>query len=143
YKKCRALFESSDIAVYSAAIADYKPMEKTARQIKKDADSPMIRLKTTQASAAPLDQLTPNAQFTVGFARETDQEEDNAIKNLESKNFDLIVLNSLNDTGAGFAHDTNQVTIIDWEKKFRKFELNGKKQVADDIVDAIVEKPHA
>ena len=78
----------------------------------------------------------------MGFALETEEEEANALKKLESKNFDLIVLNSLNDAGAGFGHDTNKVTIMDGKKK-ATYELKSKTEVAKDIVQAILEKVHA
>jgi len=81
-------------------------------------------------------------QFVVGFALETEHEQDNALKKLESKNFDLIVLNSLKDAGAGFGHDTNKITIIDREHKTTTFALKNKKEVAHDIVQAILEKYH-
>ena len=78
----------------------------------------------------------------MGFALETDDEEANALKKLKAKNFDLIVLNSLNDPGAGFGHDTNQVKILDGTKR-ESFTLKSKKEVADDIVEAIIGKIHA
>ena len=78
----------------------------------------------------------------VGFALETENEQANALKKLESKNFDLIVLNSLRDQGAGFGHDTNKITILDGKKPARSFELKSKKDVAHDIVEAIIEKLH-
>ena len=76
-------------------------------------------------------------QITVGFALETDNEEDNAAVKLKKKNFDFIVLNSLNDEGAGFAHDTNRITIIDQDNKQTKFELKSKMEVANDIVQSL------
>ena len=78
----------------------------------------------------------------MGFALETDEEEANALKKLKSKNFDLIVLNSLKDEGAGFGHDTNKVTILDGKTK-KTFGLKSKNEVASDIVEAIIEKMHA
>jgi phosphopantothenoylcysteine decarboxylase/phosphopantothenate--cysteine ligase len=83
-----------------------------------------------------------NGQIIVGFALETEHEQDNALKKLTSKNFDLIVLNSLNDQGAGFGHDTNKITIIDRDHKPKTFSLKSKKEVAEDIVNAIIEKIH-
>jgi phosphopantothenoylcysteine decarboxylase/phosphopantothenate--cysteine ligase len=90
-----------------------------------------------------LGKLKHNGQLVVGFALETQQEHENALKKLESKNFDLIVLNSLKDSGAGFGHDTNKITIIDREHKTTSFALKDKKEVARDIVNAIIEKIHA
>jgi phosphopantothenoylcysteine decarboxylase/phosphopantothenate--cysteine ligase len=90
-----------------------------------------------------LGKLKHNGQLIVGFALETEQEQQHALKKLESKNFDFIVLNSLNDQGAGFGHDTNKISIIDRQQKIRSYELKSKKEAADDIVSTIVEKIHA
>ena len=79
----------------------------------------------------------------MGFALETEHERDNAFKKLESKNFDFIVLNSLNDKGAGFGHDTNKITIINRKHEVTEFILKDKKEVARDIVSAIIENVHA
>ncbi len=87
--------------------------------------------------------LKKNGQFVVGFALETSHEQENALKKLEAKNFDLIVLNSLNDAGAGFGHDTNKIAIFDRQHKMTTFTLKDKKAVAKDIVNAIIENLHA
>ena len=84
-----------------------------------------------------------SGQFTVGFALETNDEAENAQRKLEKKNFDLIVLNSLNDEGAGFSHQTNKVTIYARDNKSKAFELKSKNEVASDIVNEIIEKLHA
>ena len=98
-----------------------------------------LELTRTHDIAASLGKVKQPGQFVVGFALETEQEHDNALKKLESKNFDLIVLNSLKDTGAGFGHDTNKITIIDRQHKMTSFALKDKKAVAKDIVQAIIE----
>lgn len=143
HQACIALFPSSDITVLSAAVADYKPAVKADQKIKKKEEAMTIELTKTHDIAASLGKMKHNGQIIVGFALETEQERTNALKKLESKNFDLIVLNSLNDKGAGFGHDTNKITIIDRQQKLKTFDLKSKKEVANDIVHAILEKLHA
>ena len=143
YNACTALFPTTDITVLSAAVADYKPIHKADQKIKKNDDQITIELIKTHDIAASLGSMKRNGQIIVGFALETEQEQVNALKKLESKNFDLIVLNSLNDKGAGFGHDTNKITIMGRQQQPKKFELKSKKEVADDIVHAIIEKLHA
>jgi phosphopantothenoylcysteine decarboxylase/phosphopantothenate--cysteine ligase len=143
YKVCTEIFPDSDIAILSAAVADYKPAVVSDQKIKKKDETITIELTKTHDIAASLGKLKHNGQLIVGFALETEQEQNNALKKLESKNFDLIVLNSLNDNGAGFGHDTNKITIIDRAQKMKSFGLKDKKEVANDIVTAIIEKLHA
>jgi phosphopantothenoylcysteine decarboxylase/phosphopantothenate--cysteine ligase len=143
YNACAVLFPTSDITVLSAAVADYKPAVKAEQKIKKKDEEMTITLTKTHDIAASLGKMKHNGQIIVGFALETEQEQANALKKLESKNFDLIVLNSLNDKGAGFGHDTNKITIIDRQQKAKTFDLKSKKEVANDIVEAIIEKVHA
>jgi phosphopantothenoylcysteine decarboxylase / phosphopantothenate---cysteine ligase len=140
---CNVLFPSTDITVLSAAVADYKPLVRAEQKIKKKDDTLTLELTRTQDIAASLGKMKSNGQVIVGFALETEQEQANALKKLESKNFDLIVLNSLNDKGAGFGHDTNKITILDRQQMSKTFELKTKKEVAHDIVEAIIEKIHA
>jgi phosphopantothenoylcysteine decarboxylase/phosphopantothenate--cysteine ligase len=140
---CNELFSSVDIAVLSAAVADYKPLVKAAQKIKKKDDNLVIELTKTPDIAESLGKLKHNGQVIVGFALETEEEYTHALKKLEKKNFDLIVLNSLNDKGAGFGHDTNKITIIDKAHQTKTFDLKNKKEVAQDIVQAIIEKLHA
>lgn len=139
---CSGYFEGSDITVLSAAVADYKPVEPALQKIKKKDEILNLALTRTDDIAAALGKRKRNGQVIVGFALETEEEESNALKKLQLKNFDLIVLNSLNDSGAGFGHDTNKVTIMDGKKK-STFDLKSKKDVAADIVQAIIEKIHA
>lgn len=140
YTACSSIFPSSDITVLSAAVADYKPVHKADQKIKKKEDTLVLELTKTKDIAASLGKLKQPGQVLVGFALETEQEQANALKKLESKNFDLIVLNSLNDTGAGFGFDTNKITIIDRNQQVQKFELKSKNEVAADIVKAIIQK---
>jgi phosphopantothenoylcysteine decarboxylase / phosphopantothenate---cysteine ligase len=139
---CAIHFDTSDITVLSAAVADYKPSEVAKQKIKKKDETLNLSLSRTDDIAAALGKRKHNGQILVGFALETEEEENNALKKLQSKNFDLIVLNSLNDLGAGFGHDTNKVTIMDGKSK-ATFALKSKKEVAEDIVRAIIEKIHA
>lgn len=143
YEVCMAVFPKTDIAVLAAAVADYKPITKADQKIKKKEDTLTLELTKTRDIAAALGKIKQNGQILVGFALETEQEHENALKKLEKKNFDLIVLNSLNDKGAGFGHDTNKITLIDRNKTVRSFELKSKREAAGDIVSAILEKVHA
>jgi phosphopantothenoylcysteine decarboxylase/phosphopantothenate--cysteine ligase len=143
YNACVELFPKTDIAVLAAAVADYKPAVIADQKIKKKDDTLILELTKTRDIAASLGKLKHNGQVIVGFALETENEQTNALKKLESKNFDLIVLNSLNDSGAGFGHDTNKISIIDRQQNVRTFDLKNKKAVANDIVSAIIEKMHA
>jgi phosphopantothenoylcysteine decarboxylase/phosphopantothenate--cysteine ligase len=142
YTICSALFPETDIAVLAAAVADYKPAVKAEQKIKKKDEKLVIELTRTHDIAASLGKMKHNGQVIVGFALETEDEQANAGKKLEAKNFDLIVLNSLNDAGAGFGHDTNKITILDRKHEPRTFGLKNKKEVARDIVHVIIEKLH-
>lgn len=97
---------------------------------------------STRDIAAELGKLKKNGQVIVGFALETENERANAEKKIKTKNFDLIVLNSLQDAGAGFGHDTNKITLIDAKNNAKKFNLKSKKEVARDIVNAIIDLGH-
>ena len=131
-------FQSCDIAVFAAAVADYKPANPSVEKIKKSENSLEINLIKNPDIAYELGKQK-NGQFNIGFALETTKEETYAKEKLQKKNFDLIVLNSLNDTGAGFQNDTNKVTFFDKNNKEVKFELKSKKEVASDIVDYTIQ----
>lgn len=143
YSTCNTLFPSMDITVLAAAVADYKPETVAKQKIKKTGENLTLSLSKTPDIAASLGKLKHNGQVVVGFALETEDERENALKKLEKKNFDMIVLNSLNDKGAGFGHDTNKITILSKSGEAKSFELKDKTAVARDIVDAILEKLHA
>ena len=143
YEACVSFFPSTDITVLSAAVADFRPSIKADQKIKKTDAGLSLELMKTRDIAGELGKLKRPGQFTVGFALETENELANAEKKVISKNFDLIVLNSLNDNGAGFGHDTNQITLIDRANHAQKFSLKSKKEVARDIVNAIIERIHA
>ncbi len=134
-------FENTDIAVFAAAVADYRPETIAENKIKKKDEQLNIALVPNPDIAKEMGQIKSN-QFTVGFALETDQEDINAQKKLENKNFDMIVLNSLRNEGAGFAHDTNKVSIFDKHNNRHDFELKTKSQVATDLVDLIEKALH-
>ena len=136
---CEKVFQTSDITVLSAAVADYKPVVVANQKIKKSNNGLSLELTHTTDIAASLGQMKKPGQLILGFALETENEKANAEKKLISKNFDLIVLNSLRDEGAGFATDTNKITIIDKQNRSKEFPLKSKKEVARDIVNAIIE----
>ena len=131
-------FSKADIAILSAAVADYKPDQAAQNKIKKSSASPEIKLVSTPDTLAELGKLKTQDQLLVGFALETNNEIENASKKLKNKNLDFIVLNSLKDEGAGFRHTTNKITIIDKEFKTNEFELKSKFEVAVDIVNKVV-----
>ena len=140
YEACKEVFPTTDIAVYSAAVADYRPATQADQKIKKTDNDLTLQLVKTHDIAAELGKQKKSGQFIVGFALETENEEQNALKKIKAKNFDLIVLNSLNDKGAGFAHDTNKIKLIDKKGEVFEFSLKNKKEVAIDIVNAIVQR---
>jgi len=143
FNACEKLFPSSDITVLSAAVADYKPITVADQKIKKTDGNLILELKKTHDIAAGLGKQKKNGQIIVGFALETENEKANADKKLIAKNFDLIVLNSLNTKGAGFGHDTNKVEIISRKNGSKEYTLKNKKEVAKDIVEAILSYNHA
>lgn len=132
-------FESSDVSILSAAVADYTPEEVSATKIKKKENEISLTLKPTKDILAELGKQKKKHQLLVGFALETDNEIENAKSKLQKKSLDLIVLNSLKDKGAGFGHNTNKVTIIDRNNKLTSFELKSKQEVAKDIVASVID----
>lgn len=138
YELATTHFPASDVAILAAAVADYRPAEVATQKIKKEAGTPEIRLERTPDIAATLGQMKSPGQRIIGFALETNDEMANARKKLEKKNFDLIVLNSLRDAGAGFQHDTNKISILGQDNKMRHFELKTKAAVAKDIIDSLL-----
>jgi len=143
YQACIHNFSSTDITVLAAAVADYRPAVRADQKIKKSDTALHIELIKTRDIAAELGKVKGKEQFTVGFALETENEINNAEKKIAAKNFDLIVMNSLNDAGAGFGGDTNKITIIDKNNKATEYNLKSKKEVATDIVNAITKHWHA
>ena len=130
------LFKDCTIAISAAAVADYTPKKYSSKKIKKEAEIHSIELSKTKDILAEMGALKQN-QFLVGFALETHNELEFASQKIENKNLDMIVLNSLNDEGAGFQVDTNKVTVLTKSNKKIKFELKSKKEVANDLVTII------
>ncbi len=135
-------FDKADIMIAAAAVADYRPAKIEDQKIKKKSDKMLIEMTKTKDILASMGKLK-KAQFLVGFALETTNEVENAISKLERKNLDLIVLNSLQDKGAGFKNVTNKVTIIDTSKEQKEFPLKTKTEVALDIFNEIIRRIHA
>ena len=132
-------FKSSDISILSAAVSDFKPKNRSKIKIKKqNLDLLSIDLVENIDILKYLGDNKSNKQILVGFALETDNEFQNALSKIESKNLDAIVLNSLNDKGAGFGHDTNKVTFINKNGKTSKFKLKSKIDVSKDIFNELV-----
>ena len=128
------------LGIFSAAVADYKPKVMAQEKIKKAGEELSIDLVKTVDILAEVGKQKSANQVIVGFALETNNEEENAKQKIVKKNLDMIVLNSLKDTGAGFQHDTNQIMIIDKENNSVKFELKSKLEVAVDINNYIESK---
>ena len=140
YTACKNVYQESEITILAAAVADYAPKTMAAQKIKKYTDEMQLDLVKTIDIAKALGEIKTKNQINVGFALETNAEIDNAQKKIVKKNLDLIVLNSLKDEGAGFGHDTNKISIIDNQNNIDHFELKSKKEVAKDIINAIVAK---
>jgi phosphopantothenoylcysteine decarboxylase/phosphopantothenate--cysteine ligase len=141
YEESVKAFSSVDIAILAAAVSDFKPKSVSSNKIKKKRveDKLELELVKTRDIAAHLGKLKNDRQLILGFALETNNEVENALKKLEQKNFDLIVLNSLNDKGAGFNVDTNKISILSANNKIKNFELKSKQAVATDIVNVLIE----
>ena len=140
YEACQKVFADMDVTIFAAAVADYAPNVVADQKIKKKGDKMSIELSKTIDIAKTLGQKKKNTQLNVGFALETNNELENAKEKLIAKNFDMIVLNTLQDNGAGFGHDTNKISIIDKANNIQNFELKTKTEVAKDVVDAIIAK---
>jgi phosphopantothenoylcysteine decarboxylase/phosphopantothenate--cysteine ligase len=138
YQQCIELFNNADAAIMSAAVADYKPAVAAKEKIKKNAENMVIELVKTRDILQSLGERKKNGQLLVGFALETANEREHALNKLLKKNADMIVLNSLSDTGAGFGHDTNKVTIFEKGGNELAYGQKTKQQVAKDIVDRLV-----
>lgn len=136
YEAAKALYPDADAAILCAAVADFTPAEVADEKIKRKGNDLNIQLKPTHDIAASLGQMKREGQRLVGFALETQAEQENATAKLHKKNFDFIVLNSLRDAGAGFAVDTNKVTILS-KDACQEYPLKSKKEVAHDIVNCL------
>ncbi|MGC6526030.1 MAG: bifunctional phosphopantothenoylcysteine decarboxylase/phosphopantothenate--cysteine ligase CoaBC [Flavobacteriaceae bacterium] len=135
-------FDAVDAAILSAAVADYRPKFPALSKIKKKATSLTLELEKTEDILASLGEKKEK-QILIGFALETENEVANAIKKLKAKNLDLIVLNSLNDDGAGFGGSTNKISIIDKDLNQKNYPLKSKSEVASDIINELINRIHA
>jgi phosphopantothenoylcysteine decarboxylase/phosphopantothenate--cysteine ligase len=136
YTACHEYFNTVDVAIAAAAVADYRPKEIAAQKIKKSESTLVLELEKTKDILASLGEIKKH-QFLVGFALETENEIENAKGKIRKKNLDLIVLNSLNDEGAGFGKPTNKVTFIDRDFNEEPMDLKTKEEVAQDIINKI------
>lgn len=134
-------FGEADIAVMAAAVADYTPEVVAAEKIKKSDAHFQLLLKKTKDILKHMGEVKKPHQLVVGFALETENAKENALKKLHDKKADLIVMNTLKDEGAGFGKDTNKVTVFDGTTE-KAFATKSKRAVAKDIVDLIVQKQH-
>lgn len=143
YNACVKIFPETDIAIMTAAVADYRAAVIAPEKIKKENGSLELKLERTEDILKKLGELKSPKQLLVGFALETENEKENAMKKIRNKNADFIVLNSLKDSGAGFGHDTNKITIFDREGGEYGFEMKSKEKVAEDIIDTVLKKRYA
>lgn len=138
WEAASSLFPTMDAAILCAAVADFTPDNVADQKIKREGDDLVLRLKPTRDIAKGLGAMKREDQRLIGFALETNDELDNARKKLQKKNFDFIVLNSLQDEGAGFQHDTNKITIVS-ATDVKAYPLKPKTDVARDIIDQLVQ----
>ena len=131
-------FSSVDIGIFAAAVCDFRPKQSKNNKIKKADGLKEIKLELTKDILSEASNIKKKKQFIVGFALENENEIDNAIKKLTKKKLDLIILNSLNDKGAGFSYDTNKISIIDADKNIDNFDVKSKDEVARDIFNKIL-----
>ena len=133
-------FSESDISVFSAAVSDYKPKVVYNEKVKKLDDNWTVELEKNKDILMEMSLSKRENQFVVGFALETENEQENAINKLKKKKLDLIILNSTKDSRSTFGFDTNKITIIEKDLKMREFDIKNKSEVAKDIVSAIIKK---
>ena len=138
YAAAAAVAPGAEVWVFAAAVADYKPAHVAEYKLKKAGASLTLELVPNVDIAATLGKIKRPEQFSVGFALETNNEEAHARDKLHRKNFNLVVLNSLRDSGAGFGHDTNKITLLDAQGGMLIFEVKPKAAVAHDIVQAVL-----
>lgn len=138
YNASIRVFPSVDTAILCAAVADFRPAEQYTEKVKREGDILNISLVPNKDIAASLGKMKKANQKLIGFALETNDEEANALKKIVKKNLDFIVLNSLNDSGAGFKYDTNKIAIINRNGERTDFALKTKKEVAFDIIEEVL-----
>ena len=138
FSACEELIDSVDVAVFNAAVSDFTPVENFDKKVKRGNESWSIQLEPTRDIAGELGNRKSSKQLFVGFALETEKGVEYAKGKMQKKNMDLMVLNSLQDEGAGFGTDTNKVTMLDQTGKIERYELKPKIQVATDLVDRVI-----
>jgi phosphopantothenoylcysteine decarboxylase / phosphopantothenate---cysteine ligase len=138
YDACHEYFDGVDVAIAAAAVADYRPINVAAQKIKKNEQNFSIELEKTKDILASLGEIKKK-QFLIGFALETENEIENAKLKIQKKNLDLIVLNSLQDEGAGFGKLTNKVTFINSKFEVEAMDLKSKEKVAEDIINKVIQ----
>lgn len=139
YRAVMAEIEQIEVGIFAAAVADYTPKIVAKEKIKKAGEELLLTLVKTKDILKEVGLTKKDTQIIVGFALETNNEQENALQKLQKKNLDFIVLNSLKNEGAGFQHTTNQISILDKYNNTRNFELKSKTEVAEDIVNYLVE----
>jgi len=135
FTRCLNIFDKTDGAILSAAVADYRPKDPVSYKMKSKAPDMVLTLEPNPDIAFELGKIKKSSQFLAGFALETNDEMKNALEKRQKKNFDFIVLNSLNDKGSGFNSNTNKITIIGKDNKAKEYKLKSKEEVASDILD--------
>lgn len=138
FDACMKFFPESDCTIMAAAVSDFEPDSIHDQKVKRGNEDMVVRLKPTRDIAGSLGELKRKDQLLIGFALETNNEIENARKKLQKKNLDFIVLNSLQDTAAGFGYETNKISILDKNNKIEHFELKSKNEVAVDIINRII-----
>ncbi len=138
YEACKLDFDAYDVVVFAAAVADYRPETVASEKIKKNDNTLSLTLQKNIDIAYTLGKNKREGQIIVGFALETNDEEANAMKKIHKKNLDFVVLNSLNDKGAGFGYETNKISIIRKDGSMQKFDLKSKVEVARDILNETI-----
>ena len=129
-------FPNTDAAILCAAVADYRPTVQAQEKLKRKSETMILELTANKDIAAELGKIKNKNQRLIGFALETHDETANALKKIENKNLDFIILNSLNDKGAGFKYDTNKISILAQSGHRIDFPLKSKKEVAADIINS-------
>jgi phosphopantothenoylcysteine decarboxylase / phosphopantothenate---cysteine ligase len=140
YEASAEAFSTADLVILNAAVADYTPAHPADQKIKKKESVFSLEMTKTADIAATLGAEKRPGQWMMGFALETQNEQQNALDKLHRKNLDWIVLNSLRDLGAGFGHDTNKITVMDRDGQIRQFDLKTKEEVAEDLLNLVEAK---
>lgn len=142
FEACKQYFHQTDVFIAAAAVADYRPKEVAPQKIKKQSETYSIEMVKTIDVLKTLS-FDKKQQFIVGFALETENEIEHALEKIHKKDVDLMVMNSLNDSGAGFGHDTNKVTLLDKQGVIKALELQSKDTVAQEILNHVIQRIHA